>query len=1333
MPGSTKSLSAACAAAFFCLFPLIACAQTGLPPQRIAAAIDQRQLALTRGNLHPWATPQNDRGPADPSLKLQRVTLLFQLTPQQQSDLDALLAAQQNSASPSLHQWLSPQQFGDRFGVTPSDLAKVTAWLESMGLAVVEIPASRNFLVFEGTAVQVSAAFHTEIHNYDAKGQKFFANSSQPSVPAAIASLVAGFRGLNSVRLQPRAVPSKIASAPVRPDFTSSLTGTKYVTPQDFATIYDLNPLYSSTPPIDGTGQKIVVVGQSQVVLGDVATFRSLSGLPPSVPQTILVPSSPNPGVIDGDVQESSLDIEWSGAVAPGAAIIFVYSGNGVMDALQYAISQNFAPIISISYGSCEALHPPGEIQALASLAQQANAQGITIVSSAGDSGATDCDGSVNPPNFPAELGLSVDFPASLPYVTAVGGTEFNEGNGVYWKADSGADVLSSALSYIPEIAWNDSSVLNGFNSGGGGASSIFGKPSWQANIGVPNDGARDVPDISLNASPMHDPYLICTEIQLTSGGPLTPGCQDGFRISATNPGLSAYGGTSFGAPAFAGMLALVDQKTGSSGQGNVNYVLYPLALNTSSVFNDIAAGNNSSPCVLQSLNCLDGKPTGFKAGFGYDRATGLGTIDVANLVNSWSLTGAGAADSAPLLTSIAPTSISAGSGDFTLTATGNNFTANPQILWNGSTAGVTMQPGGTPTSIKATISRSLIAYGTSNAGIPGAQPPFTSAFVSVIDDNPRAAQSATRLPFTVTSSPPINDNIASAIVITSSNYSGAVDNSAATPEPTDPVPLCVSGSSNPDTRTVWWTFASTGQASVTVSTLGSSYDTTLSVWTGTPGNLTSVACNDDASPQEIANSLLTFTTTIGATYYILVAPYGTAAGAQPAAQAGGKTVLNVTHAPLSPAAPAFTSPTSTTYILGVEGNFTFTATGSPAPTFSESGLIPGGLFVNPVTGAFSGIPGPQSQGIYAITITASNGVGPPVIQHFTLTAGIPPFIYTPASFTFEIGTEGFVNVLAAGYPPPTFSMSGTLPPEVIFDPAGQFLDGVPPAGSEGVYHLTFTAHNGVAADSVQSFDLIVVEGLAITSAPSATFPVNGFGSFRVTTTGTPAPIFSISGDLPTGVSFDVSTGVLSGTPAAGSDPSYSITFTADNGVDPPASQDFTLFLGTPGLNSSPASQTIAAGSSATYMIGNPAGSAAALSCSGLPAGASCGSATVPPNSSAALVIATSSRAAAFPASPRTMGPRIDPRAGAAIVLLAALMIFTAAGKRARKLKLITLLPLCSLVFWIITTAAGCGLAGSSTQTVTPTGTPAGTYTITITGSTAGAPAQSVQITLIVT
>ena len=934
--------------------PILAAAQGSAVQPRITSQIDESKMNVVAGNLHPLARPQNDQGKADPSFKLERITMMFRPTAAQKADLEALLAAQQNPTSPSFHQWLTPAQYADRFGITPGDLAQISAWLQAKGFAVVETPPSRTWIVFGGTAAQVESAFHTEIHNYAINGKAFFANSAEPSAPAALAGMVLGFRGLNNYPAKPRAIKK---GSSVQPDFTSSISGSHFLAPGDFATIYDVKPLYNRIPAIDGTGQTIVIVGQSNIVLADIADFRTASGLPAKAPTLTLVPGSSDPGVLNstGDEQESSIDIEWSGAVAPNATIQFVYANpnttNGVFDSLQYAIGSNLAPVISISYGSCEATNSTSFMDSIVAMAQQANSQGITIVSAVGDGGATDCDADLS--NYPASLGLNVDFPGSMPYVTGVGGTEFNEGNGTYWQPANGTDVINSALSYIPEMVWNDTSSANGLSAGGGGASSIFGKPGWQTGTGVPADGARDVPDIAMNASPGHDGYLTCLQFIPKGQTTYTSSCLNGtFRYSDTT--VEAYGGTSFGGPTFGGILALINQETGSAGQGNVNYILYPLAASVPAAFHDITTGNNSSPCIQGTENCPNGGSIGYNAGTGYDQATGLGTIDATNLVNAWSSIGT-SAGSTPTLSSITPTSTSTGSPNFTLTATGSNFATNAQILWNGSTSGVTMQVGGTSTTIKATISSSLVAYGT-------------TAFITVTDDAPKAGESSASQPFTVIGTPPANDNIANAIPITTINFTSTVDNSAATTEMTDPTPPCVSGSTNPRTKTVWWSLTSPTTQSIVVSTIGSVYDTTLSVWTGTPGSLTNVACNDDVSGGQYTQSLLSFSATAGTKYYFMVAPFGPPDTGPDLF--GGKTVLNVAHGSLFSLSA---TPLSQSVSAGSPATFTITDIGSASFTLTCSGL-PTGASCGSVT-----VPA-NSTAPLVITTTSRTAIAPPPI-----------------------------------------------------------------------------------------------------------------------------------------------------------------------------------------------------------------------------------------------------------------------------------------------------------------------------------------------------------------
>jgi hypothetical protein len=566
-----------------------------------------------------------------------------------------LLEEQQDPSSPNYHHWLTPEQYADRFGLSQNDINQVEAWLKAQGFEVTQTARSRTWVSFSGTAAQVQAAFQTEIHNFSLNGETYYANATEPSVPSALADVVLGIHALDNYPLKPGSVVRRVNSS-LKPDFTSHISGNTYVAPGDFATIYDVNALYSSG--IDGTGQSIAVMGESDLYSdgsgpsSDIAAFRSAAGLPANPPQVILIPGASDPGVVSGDVSEATGDIEWAGAVAKNATIIYVNGGSGgVLNALQYAIANNTAPVISISYGLCEALWGSSgvggtwgsaNLNAFANLAQEANTQGQTIVAVAGDTGAAGCDSYTS---SVATHGLAVIAPASFPNVTAMGGTEFDEGSGLYWAADTnGVDVSPSALSYIPEVVWNDtSSPLNAQHdlwAGGGGASAYFSKPTWQTGTGVPNDNARDVPDLSLNASFFHDGSLMC----------LQGSCVSGFRDGDQD--LRVGGGTSVAAPCFAGIVALINQKMNTpNGQGNLNPILYSMAATTPAAFHDITTGNNMVPCLAGTADCPNGGEIGYSAGIGYDQASGLGSIDAFNLVSAWGSSVAGNLP-APTLTS---------------------------------------------------------------------------------------------------------------------------------------------------------------------------------------------------------------------------------------------------------------------------------------------------------------------------------------------------------------------------------------------------------------------------------------------------------------------------------------------------------------------------------------------------------------------------------------------------------------------------------------------------------------------------------------------------------
>jgi uncharacterized protein (TIGR03437 family) len=578
---------------------------------RITQAVDNtRRLALA-GNVHPKAVAAalagNDLGRVAPSLEIPYITLSLAPSAKQQADLEKLLLEQQTPGSPRYHQWLTPEEFGQSFGVSDDDLAKVTRWLQEQGLQVLSVARGRQWIAARGTAAQLEAAFQTEIHQYLADGETHFANASAPSVPAAFGSVVTGVRGLNDFHPKPhlRASPAKSLSSNTA-KYNSTYCDENCLAPDDFATIYDVTPLYSAG--INGAGQKIAIAGQIEVNLSDIEQFRSMFNLPANDPETLLVPGSQSPGNSNsGDLAESDLDLEWSGAVARNATIIFVYS-NDVMTSVQYAIDQKLAAVVSVSYGSCEPETAASEYNAFVQWGQQANAQGMTWFAASGDDGAADCNDNQNP-------GLAVDLPGSTPYVTSVGGTEFMEGAGIYWSATDNANG-ASALSYIPEMTWNDSVADGEPSASGGGASILFTKPSWQTGSGVPNDNARHVPDIALNASDDHDPYLVYT------GG-----------------SLQAYGGTSVPTPSFAGITALLNQHLDSGGVGNVNPKLYSLAQAgwASGMFHDVTIGNNivTVSCGKRRPNCGN-SAVGYYAGVGYDQTTGLGSVDAYRLVMGW-------------------------------------------------------------------------------------------------------------------------------------------------------------------------------------------------------------------------------------------------------------------------------------------------------------------------------------------------------------------------------------------------------------------------------------------------------------------------------------------------------------------------------------------------------------------------------------------------------------------------------------------------------------------------------------------------------------------------
>jgi len=681
---------------------------------RILRPVDAAQVASVRGTIHPMARAQFDRGRTD-TTKALSASLTFRLSAAQQADMDLLLRQQQDRASPNFHRWLTPEQYAARFGMTSADLAKVMSWLQSQGLTVDSISRNRNEINFSGSVGQVEYALKTELHNYVLNGEQHFANATDLAFPAAFSSQVLGVRGLDDFHPKPRVRPA--------PRFTSNLSGNHFLIPGDFATIYNL------PSNLDGSGVTIAVVGQTLVNHTSLANFRTAAGLPTATSANFVTTTVPLTGTVQtcsGDEGEADLDLEWSEGVAKNAIINYVQAGIGtgtscnsrnknVFDALQFAIANNIGRVISISYGNCEANLPGGFPLTMQQWAQEANAQGQTISGPSGDQGAADCESASA---TSASHGLAVDVPASIPEVTGVGGTEFtgdssacpsgtcpaggSPADNPYWAASSTLNSGPSALQYIPENTWNDSALTSSLDAGGGGASSIFGKPSWQTGTGVPADGKRDVPDVALNASNVHDSYLLCSQDVFDSSTPpvALTSCANGFRAS-DNQTLTAIGGTSAGAPTFAGIVALLNQATGSNGLGNVNPMLYGLFANNSAtnVFHDITSGTNKVPCTSGTANCPAGTASiGFTAGTGYDQVTGLGSLDVTKLVNAWLAVSPTADFSLDGLVS----KVSAGqTGASTVTVTAlNGFNGTVDLTCVPSNASVQITCTLTPTSV---------------------------------------------------------------------------------------------------------------------------------------------------------------------------------------------------------------------------------------------------------------------------------------------------------------------------------------------------------------------------------------------------------------------------------------------------------------------------------------------------------------------------------------------------------------------------------------------------------------------------------------------------------
>lgn len=802
--------------ALICTFAGLGVAQDQARP-RITSPITETELIVLKGDTYPLARPEFDRGPAPASLPLNRMLLVLKRSPLQDAALANFLDQLQQKSSPNFHAWLTPEQFGQSFGPAEQDLQTITGWLASHGLQVNSVTKGRSVIEFSGTAAQVKEAFRTEIHEYEVDGEKHWANSTDPQIPAALAPVVAGIASLHNFPRKPyhRVLGvfsrAKNGHGFLEPQWSQNslftaggvcgLAGSPcyFVSPYDFATIYNVLPLWNATSPIDGTGQTIAIVSQSDIYPQDISNFRQEFGLPPASLNIIYNGAPPYKLATEGDELESDLDVQWSGAVAKGATIDLVESIStnstaGVDLSALYIVDNNVAPILSESYGACELDMGTAGNLFHKQLWQQADAEGISVFVSTGDSGAAVCDR-----NSPiATQGLSVSGVSSTPYNVAIGGTDFDDLKNLstYWNSTNDPVTLASAKGYVPESSWNDTctnselftftgdktaeSQCNDKSSkyspgflvpvgGSGGASNCttstnqspsscgggYPKPAWQSGLGVPNDGARDVPDISLFAADgMNSSSYVAYEADLYGG-------------------MVGVGGTSASAPAFAGIMAMVNQKM-QSRQGNPNYVLYALAaqpgascdstgtIGSSCIFHDVTVGTIAMPCTTGSPDCVTNTATdsygvlsGYSTNAGYDLATGLGSVNVANLVNNWNTVSFQPTSStlsinpttnlthgSPVNVSIAvtPTSGTGTPSGMATLMTSGGVPAGTFSLTDGMASGTTgTLPGGSYTVTAHYAGDGTFAASDSSPGIPvtvTAEPSTTTLAAFTLDQN---------------------------------------------------------------------------------------------------------------------------------------------------------------------------------------------------------------------------------------------------------------------------------------------------------------------------------------------------------------------------------------------------------------------------------------------------------------------------------------------------------------------------------------------------------------------------------------------------------------------
>lgn len=1134
---------------------------------RAQRVINDADRVTLHGDTHALARAEFDRGAAPANTPMNNMILLLSVRPGMQAQLDQLVAEQQDPASPNYHQWLTPAEFGLRFGPTDQDIADATNWLKKSGFKIEQVGNSRMWINFSGDVQKVERAFQTNIRMFEVSGKMHHANAVDPSIPRAFTGLVRGIVSMNDFEKHTN---STVTQLP--PDFNSG-SGQHFLAPGDFSIIYNVFPLYNQAPAIDGTGMSIAIVGRTDINLADVQYFRSFFGLPPHDPTFVV--NGTDPGNLGGNEEtEADLDVEWAGAIARNANVTLVTSQttaatDGVDLSAQYIVNNNLAKVMSTSFGACEFNLPATENAFWNSLWTQAAAQGITSFVAAGDSGAAGCD----PAGGASGTQQGINGLASTPNNIAVGGTEFNEGSGNFWNASNTPTDQSSALGYIPENVWNESGNVaggSGLFATGGGASILYTKPSWQTGLGVPADGHRDVPDVSLSAAG-HDAYLVVQ------------------GHTAFNSGLIAVGGTSASSPSFASIMALVVQKTGSA-QGNANPVFYSMAGNQFNdgvgVFHDVSSGDNSVPGV-----------TGFTAQTGYDQSSGWGSPDVSQLVDFWN-NNAGQPD---FTVSMSPSSqivAQNSSTTFTFTVTAaNGYTGT--LSFN-----VTGLPAGTTFSFSPAT---LVNQGTTTLTITTAATTALGSYpIQVIASDGTVGHSASGTltvanpDFSISASPSsqtVNQGSSTSYTITQTalnHYAGTVSYgvsglpSGATPTFT-PASVSNSGTSTLAISTGFATPAGSYTLTITGSDGVITHTTSVTLVVQSVDFSISAAPSSQSVLQGNSTSYTITQTAINGFsaivgYGVSGLPTGASASFNPANVTGaGTTTLSVTTATTtpvgsytltilatdgvnnhsttvtlvvlqpdfslsaSPAAQSINVGGSTSYNItqtalnGYAGTVSFSVSGLPAgatPTFTPASVSGSGAATLGIATTASVAPG-----TYGLTITGTDGT----LSHaasVTLIISTPDFSLTatPSSQTINQGSPTSYTVTLN----PISGYSGT----VTFSASGM------PAGVTANFNpVNLTASGSTALNITTAFNTV-----------PGTYPLTITG-----TDGTLTHTTSVTLVITPAGDFQMSTSIASQTVNPGQNAGYGITITSVNG-----------FAGTVGLSIS----GLPAGATATFNPG---------------------------------------------------------------------------------------------------------------------------------------------------